>query len=344
MRVIKNVESTSVGKTRIKNDDGIYIGKNYAAVIDGVSSKSSIVIGGKKVRVADLIIDAIKKIDSNTSPEYAKELNLDEFLKIVNMYIRKFCEKHDISLKDNKLEATGGIYSRYNNQIWLIGDCRAVYDGKTITNDLEADELYTRIRVEIIKTLLKQGYTKQDIFEHDVSVDIIDAPENCGKYIKDENEANRIKKFIKDEMHIALLETGFEEEQIVNEDLLSTFFKPQILQEYAKNNPYAKKYGYSVFNGIYTPIEFCKIETIPANVKSIKLSTDGFPIDILKYSKDLGQAISRNRELTKADPISIKDNIGIHNSVVKNEEYIMNDDESAIIIGIEEKDVEELER
>ena len=38
MRVIKNIESTSIGKSRIKNDDGNYIGENFASVIDGVSS------------------------------------------------------------------------------------------------------------------------------------------------------------------------------------------------------------------------------------------------------------------------------------------------------------------
>ena len=348
MRIIKNIESTSVGKTRIKNDDGIYIGTNFAAVIDGVSSKSSIIVNGKKVRIADIIIDAIKKIDNDNAPKYAKEFDLDEFLKIINMYISKYCEKFGISLKDNKLEATGAIYSKYNNQIWIIGDCRAVYDGKQITNDLEADELYTKIRIEIINSLLKQGYTIQDIFENDVSVDIINNPDTCTEYIQDEKEANRIKEFIKDQMHMALLETGFDEEQIISENLLSTFYKPQILQEYSKNNPNAKKYGYSVFNGIYTPTKWCKVESLPDKVKKIKLSTDGFPIDILNYSKDLGQAIRRNKKLTKIDPISIKENIGIHNSVIKNEEYIMNDDESAIDIMIEEvkkeKVKEELEK
>ena len=343
MKKIRYIESTTIGKTRIKNDDGMYIGKNYVAVIDGVSTKSFVMVDGKKVRIADIIIKAMKKIDAKSAPTYAKKFELDEFLKIVNMYIKKYCDKHDISLKDNKLEATGAIYSRYLNQIWLVGDCRAVYDGNIVVNDLAADDLYTTIRVEIIKSLLKHGYTKQDIFEHDISKDIIDNPSVCNKYIKDKEEVERLLKFIQDEMHLALLETGFEEEQIVKEDLLSKYYKPQILQEYAKNNPNAKKYGYSVFNGIYTPVEKCKIEDLPYETKRIRLSTDGFPIDILKYSKDLGQAIVRNRVLAQTDPISIKDNIGIHNSVVKNEEYIMNDDETAVDIEIIELE-EELEK
>ena len=53
------------------------------------------------------------------------------------MYIKKYCEKHSISLKEHKLEATGAIYSKYHNQIWLVGDCRAVYDGHKIDNELK---------------------------------------------------------------------------------------------------------------------------------------------------------------------------------------------------------------
>ena len=79
MRTIRNLESTSIGKTRVKNDDGIYIGENFAAVIDGVSSKSAIIIDGKKVRIADIIINAIKRIDGKSAPLYAKTLNLNEF-------------------------------------------------------------------------------------------------------------------------------------------------------------------------------------------------------------------------------------------------------------------------
>lgn len=345
MRIIKNIESTSVGKTRTKNDDGIFIGRNFAAVFDGVSTKSAVVIDGKKIRVADIIIEAIKTIDGDNAPSYAKELDLNEFLQIINMYIKKYCEKHDISLEDNKLEATGAIYSKYHNQIWLVGDCKAVYNGKTIENDLKADELYTELRLEIINSLFKEGYTPQDIFEKDLSEIIIDDPKKCAQYIKSKDEVRRIKAFIKDKMHQALLDTGFTEEQIVEENLLQRFYKPKILQEYAKNNPNARDYGYSVFNGIYTPAKFCKVENLPDNVGNIRLSTDGFPTDILKKSRDLGMAIRRNRILAKTDPISIKENLGIHNSGIQDKSNnLAFDDESAIEIQIVERENEEISR
>ena len=334
MRVIKKVESTSIGRTRIKNDDGLYVGENFAAVIDGVSNKSSIIIDGKTINIADIIVDAMKKIDRPTAPVYAKELNLEEFTRAINMYIRKFSEKYDISLEKNKLEATAAVYSKFYNQIWLIGDCRAVYDGKTIENELRVDELYASIRLEIIKRLMKAGYTEDFIFREDVSKDIIQHPETCAKYFTDAETINSIKSYIKNQMYQALLDTGFSDQEIEEEHLLKKFSNPRILQEYVKNNPNAKTYGYSVLNGIYTPIENCRLEQLSDNVKSIRLSTDGFPMSILTKAEDMGDAIRMNRRLAWSDPISIKKNIGVHNSVPRGDGKIAFDDETAVDIEI----------
>ena len=344
MKVIKNIESTCVGKTKGRNDDGIYIGKNYALVTDGVSSKSGMVINGKKIRIADLIIEAVKKMDSDNAPMYAKNLNADEFIKIVNMYIKKFCDKNDISLERNKMEATAAIYSKELNQVWLIGDCRVVYDGIAEDNDLEADNLYTRIRLEVLNSLFKEGFTEEDIFAEDISAIIISNPKKCSEFINNKVEVERIRNYIRYEMYKALLDTGFTDEEIVKDDLLEKFYKPQILQEYAKNNPNAKVYGYAVLNGINTPVEKCKIIDLPENVKTIRLSSDGFPLDILKHSKDLADAIRKNRNRSEIDPISIREYVGIHSSIVQNEKYLALDDSSAIEIEIVDEKREEKSR
>ena len=335
MRRIVNIESTSIGKTRKKNDDGMYIGENFVAVVDGVSSKSYIMVDGEKVNIADIIVDSIKKLDRKDAPEYAKTLNLDEFTRAVNMYIKKYCDAHEIDLKEHKLEATAAIYSKYYNQIWLVGDCRAVYDGKAIDNELKADDLYAEIRLEIVESLLKHGYTEDDIFREDISSEIIKFPEVCSDYIKDKAEVKRLKNFIKIKMYFALRDANFTAEEINDNDLLRKYSHPQALQEYAKNNPNAGQYGYSVFNGIYTPVENCKIEELPENVKNIRLSTDGFPLDILINAKDMGEAIRKNRKLSVLDPISIDRNYEIHNSVERGDGHLAFDDETAVDIRID---------
>ena len=67
---------------------------------------------------------------------------------------------------------------------------------KRIENELKVDDLYAEIRLEIIKALLEEGYTKEGIFNNDISHAILDNPKICHKFIKNEEEANRIQKYI----------------------------------------------------------------------------------------------------------------------------------------------------
>ena len=95
-RRIINKESFSEGKKEGHNDDAIYIGENFAAVIDGVSHKSSVMVDGEKVKIAGIIVSAIKKIDSEEAPGYAKTLTFKECLRFINMYIKKYLQKNNL--------------------------------------------------------------------------------------------------------------------------------------------------------------------------------------------------------------------------------------------------------
>lgn len=336
-RVIRNIESTSVGKTTGHNDDDIYIGENFAAVIDGVSNKSSIEINGKRVKVANIITEALRKIDRKTAPEYAKTLTVEEFLAYINMYIRKYCESLGISIEEDTMEATGAIYSKYHNQIWVVGDCGAVYDGNVISNELKIDCVYASLRIDVIKELLQAEYTVEGLIQNDVSRDIINNPQGIAQYVSDTEIANRIRSHIETTMYRTLLECGFLKEDIETQGLLQKYYSPRELQKYLKNNINAGKYGYSIFNGIRTPVENCRVEDLPENVKNIRLSSDGFPIKVLKESRDLGQAIRKIRSLATKDPLSIKENMAIRPALrqSKRDNILAIDDASAVVINIE---------
>ena len=301
-RKIRLIESTSVGKKSGKNDDDIYVGENFVAVIDGVSNKSTIDANGKRIKIAEIITEALRKIDRPTAPAYAKTLEFAEFVKYMNMYISKYCQRIQHDLVSNPLEATGVFYSKYHNQIWLVGDCRAIYDGNEITNDLKIDEVYAEIRTEIVKTLLQLGYKQEELFSSNIEKDIIVNQELISQYIKDENEAKRIRQYIQDIMYRTLLKCGFSEENINNQNLLAKYPNPKILQQYLKNNPNVGEYGYSVLNGINTELKNCMVKTLPNDVKRITLSSDGVPINILKKSQNMGQTM----ELGKKRPIKYK--------------------------------------
>ena len=336
-RKIRLIESTSIGKKAGQNDDDIYVGENFAAVIDGVSSKSTIEADGKKIKIAEIITEALRKIDRPTAPVYAKTLEFSEFVKYINMYISKYCQMIQHDLNNNPLEATGVFYSKYHNQIWLVGDCRAIYDGNEITNDLKIDEVYAEIRAEIVKTLLRLGYKQEELFSSSIEKKMIVEPETISQYIQNENEAERIRQYIQDTMHRTLRECGFSEEDISSQSLLEKYPNPKILQQYLKNNPNAGEYGYSVFNGISTELRNCIVKDLPSNVKRITLSSDGVPINILRKSKNMGQTIRGVRRLAKKDPLSINENRGVKNAMLQSRRssHLAFDDFSSICIEVE---------
>ena len=346
-RRIKNVESTSIGKCPGKNDDDIYIGENYAVVIDGVSNKCSIEKDGKKIGIANIITEAIRKLDNKQTPEYAKELSFEEFTEAINLYIRKYCENIGYDISKNPLEATGAIYSRFHNQLWLVGDCRAIYDGNVIQNELKIDEVYAKLRTEIINTLLENGYTEQELFTDDISKTIIKEPEKVDELVADTCLARKIEKSIQTTMHETLLNCGFSQEEIDAENLLQKYNTPKKLQEYFKNNPNANEYGYSVFNGIKTESKNCIVQDLPEDVKHIRMFSDGFPVELLNNNKDLGYAIRANRRLAEIDPLCINENRGVKGTAkqTQREDNILAfDDASAVDILIERKEERDDER
>lgn len=296
-RKLRIEEMGSFGKKGLENNDDIYAGDNYAAVIDGVSHKNQISNGSKKIEVAEIIVEAIRDIDGANAPIYS----FPAFLKYTNEYINEFYSAYNLS---QNLEATGVIYSKYHNQIWLVGDCRAICDGKLIENPLEIDLVYSTMRNLIIEALLSEGYDAESIIKADISKSMVEDIYKIPLYIKDAEKARRLKEQLETIIQSALLEAGFTKEQIVQERLFEKYKNPRKLQEYAKNNPNAGIFGYAVFNGRYTEIKNCKVETLSNDVKNITLSSDGFPTEVLK-GKSIGKAVRATRKQSAENKLGL---------------------------------------
>ena len=61
-RKIIHKESISTGKYQGKNDDDIFVGQDYAAVIDGVSHRSTLSTDKGEVKIAHIIKNAMFNI------------------------------------------------------------------------------------------------------------------------------------------------------------------------------------------------------------------------------------------------------------------------------------------
>lgn len=348
-RRIVNKESFSLGKKQGKNEDEIYIGKDFVAVIDGVSHKSSVLVDGKEVRIAQIITESIRKLDRPEAPVYAKTLSFEEFVEMINYYIEEYLQNHGMADQIGKMEATGVIYSRFHNQLWLVGDCRAIYDGNVVQNPLKIDGVYIDIRTKLLEALLKEGYTKEELMKKDISRDIIKQPELLARYIKTPELRTQLEEYRTQRIKSALLECGFLETEIEEQGLIQKFYNPRDLQKVLKNNPNMKSFGYAVFNGEYTETKNCIVVKLPRDVKTIKMFSDGFPIEALDGDKDIGEAVRMIHERAAADCLATKINPATHMAVRysqnknRDEEYAI-DDASAVIIEIERDEKEWGER
>ena len=284
-RRIKVTEYFSSGKKRGENQDGFFFGENFVAIIDGVSHKNTKTINEKRISIADIITNAIKEMDRSDS----KYLDFNHFVSFVNSYISSFFTSKGLAGEMGSLEATAVIYSKHHNQIWLIGDCGAIFKENgskkkvIVENPLRIDTaVYIPIRNKIISALHKEGYSVKDTLGKDISKEIIKKPELLKKYIKSYRTLKDVYDFWAKTIVDALRACQFTENDCRDVNTIRKYLNPRVLQEYLKNNPNVGNFGYAVLNGIRTEESNCVIKQLPNNVSEIILFSDGFSSDSLK--------------------------------------------------------------
>ena len=162
--MIHVIESFTCPKTGIaeKNEDMLYVGEHFVAVVDG-STSQGIITGKSEGRLtAELIVGALDRLpyDSDGASAVAFLQNeLADYLK----------GKENIDLG-----AVAVIYSIARKEIWLVGDCQCAINGKVHTNAKEVDVIMAAMRSMLIQSLLAQGYTEKDLLKHDISRDMIE--------------------------------------------------------------------------------------------------------------------------------------------------------------------------
>lgn len=171
---MKIIEQLIQSKTPAAEDceDGVFANDNYVAVVDGATSKSVTKWSGKKSgRIAtELILEKIAKLEAN--------LDASQFMSALNNVIAGWYKSEGVykQMQKNPVErCSAGVvaYSKFKNQIWFIGDCQALIDGKLISNDKMIDAVTSNARALFIELALLEGKTIADFQEHDSGRDFI---------------------------------------------------------------------------------------------------------------------------------------------------------------------------
>lgn len=158
---MKVIESKIEGKKSPEScEDGLVVTADFIAVIDGSTSKTPHHLSPdmKNGRYAMVLIS--EYIQHELKPESTME----DFCEGVTSYIynkvyrQQGIEKRLQAHPEERLTASAILYSKAKNEVWMVGDCQAIIDGKLYENNKPFEDIVARRRVELIR----QGFTPQE--------------------------------------------------------------------------------------------------------------------------------------------------------------------------------------
>ena len=163
---MKIIESSIIGKKSPEAcEDGMVVTDDFIAVIDGSTSKTPKHLNPdmKNGRYAMMLISEYIR------EELKADASVDEFCQGVTAYIyNKVYEKLGVEERlkkhpEERLTASAILYSRTRNEVWMVGDCQAIIDGKLYENGKPYEEKIARKRVELIEQGLSPAEARKQI-------------------------------------------------------------------------------------------------------------------------------------------------------------------------------------
>ena len=163
---MKIIESSIIGKKSPEAcEDGMVVTDDFIAVIDGSTSKTPKHLNPdmKNGRYAMMLISEYIR------EELKADASVDDFCQGVTAYIyNKVYEKLGVEerLKEHpeeRLTASAILYSRTRNEVWMVGDCQAIIDGKLYENGKPYEQEIARKRVELIEHGLSPAEARKQI-------------------------------------------------------------------------------------------------------------------------------------------------------------------------------------
>ena len=164
--IMKIIESSIIGKKSPEAcEDGMVVTDDFIAVIDGSTSKTPKHLNPdmKNGRYSMMLISEYIR------EELKADASVDDFCQGVTAYIyNKVYEKLGVEerLKEHpeeRLAASAILYSRTRNEVWMVGDCQAIIDGKLYENGKPYEQEIARKRVELIEQGLSPAEARKQI-------------------------------------------------------------------------------------------------------------------------------------------------------------------------------------
>lgn len=158
---MKVIESKIEGKKSPEScEDGLVVTADFIAVIDGSTSKTPHHLSPdmKNGRYAMVLIS--EYIQHELKPESTVEDFCEGVTSHIynKVYRQQGIEEQMQAHPEERITASAILYSKAKNEVWMVGDCQAIIDGKLYENNKPFEDIVARRRVELIR----QGFTPQE--------------------------------------------------------------------------------------------------------------------------------------------------------------------------------------
>ena len=167
MKIIEQFIEAKTGNPELC-EDGIAANDCFAAVIDGATSKGAFTFQSKTSgRIAmELIREAVLGFNPGIDAAAA--------VHGINAHIREWYKEQGIldemrAKSEERCTASAVLYSDVKKEIWLIGDCQALLNGRPLKNEKQADRIFSEMRALLIHAELAQGKTEAELLLRDTS-------------------------------------------------------------------------------------------------------------------------------------------------------------------------------
>lgn len=149
-------------------EDGYVVTDNFVAIIDGATNKSSIHYRGESPgRIATkLCLEVVKSLSPNTTAHEAftaMDRAIHEFYNEEG--VLEFVQNNPAS----RCTASSILYSVKRRELWFLGDCMAMVDGKVLQFHKDLDQVLSNLRSLLIHVEISRGMKESDLLANDTA-------------------------------------------------------------------------------------------------------------------------------------------------------------------------------
>lgn len=149
-------------------EDGLFVNKDFVAIIDGVTSKGQQLWNGLTSGnyAKNLICQELALISPNIT---AKDL----LFRLNNLLLEAYLRDVEKDAIEEWLRACIIIYSKYYKEVWSYGDCHCMVNEHYYSNNKKIDVVNSEARSLALNYALLNGFTIPQLQKEDIGREMI---------------------------------------------------------------------------------------------------------------------------------------------------------------------------